>query len=194
MRQNYISITSRASPDHNDTLTEYFINGLPISPCNWQKDLGILISSDLSWSHHISRITSKAYKILGLLRRMFASSNNVTTKKKLYLSLVRSQLIYGSLIWRPLLQRDINTIEHIQRRATKYILNRDTSDYRSRLIILNLLPLSMLLELSDICFFVKSFKLHESPDQSFTEYDPQTRLLQPESGIHYHPLIWVYLL
>lgn len=26
----------------------------------------------------------------------------------------------------------------------------------------------MLLELSDICFFVKSFKLHESPDQSFS--------------------------
>ena len=154
-----LSITSRTSPDHNDTFTEYLINGLPISPCDRQKDLGILVSSDLSWSHHISRITSKAYKTLGLLRRTFTSSNNVTTKKKLYLSLVRSQLIYGSLIWRPLLQRDINILEHIQRRATKYILNDYTSDYRSRLITLNLLPLSMLLELSDIYFFVKSFKL-----------------------------------
>ena len=162
-----LSITPHASPDHNDTFTEYFINGLPISPCNQQKDLGILISSDLSWSHHISRITSKAYKILGLLRRTFTSSNNVTTKKKLYLSLVRSQLIYGSPIWRPLLQRDTNTLEQIQRRATKYILNDYTSDYRSRLIILNVLPLSMLFELNDICFFVRSFKLRESPDQSF---------------------------
>ena len=80
---------------------------------------------------------------------------------------MRSQLIYGSLIWKSLLHRDINTIEHIQYRATKYILNDYTSDYRSRLIILNLLPLSMLLELSNVCFFVRSLKLCESPDQSF---------------------------
>ena len=133
LKYSLLSITPHASPDHNDTFTEYFINGLPISPCNQQRDLGILILSSVSWSHHISRITSKAYKILGLLRRTFTSSNNVTTKKKLYLSLVRSQLIYGSPIWRPLLQRDTNTLEQIQRRAIKYILNDYTSDYRSRL-------------------------------------------------------------
>ena len=33
--------------------------------------------------------------------------------------------------------------------------------------MLNVLPLSMLFELSDICFFVRSFKVRESPDQSF---------------------------
>ena len=78
--------------------TDYLINGLSISPCNQQKDLGILISSDLSWSHHISRITSRPYKILCLLLHTFASSNNVTTKNKLYISLVRSQLTYGSQV------------------------------------------------------------------------------------------------
>ena len=96
-----LSISPRASPDHNDTLTEYFINGLPISPCNRQKDLGILTSSNLLWTHRISRITTKAYQILGLLRHTFISSNNVTTKKKLYLSLERSQLIYA---WIPNLE------------------------------------------------------------------------------------------
>ena len=38
-------------------------------------------------------------------------------------------------------------------------VNDYTSDYRSRLIKLQLPPLSMLLELNDICFFVKSLKL-----------------------------------
>ena len=76
-----LSISSHTTSNHCDTQTDHLINGLSISPCNQQKDLGILISSDLSWSHHISRITSRAYKILGLLRRTFASSNNISTKK-----------------------------------------------------------------------------------------------------------------
>ena len=126
----------------------------------------MLVSSDLSWSHHIAKITSKAYKILGLLRRTFSSLGDITTKKRLYTSLVRSQLLYGSQIWRPLHLKDINPIESVQRRATKYILNDYISDYRSRLVKLNLLPLTMLLEFNDICFFIQSLK-HISPSNSF---------------------------
>ena len=102
---------------------QYFINERPISSSNQQKDLGIMISSNLSWSHHASKITSKAYKILGLLHRTFCSTNNVPTKKRLYMSLVRSQLLYGSQIWRPLQLKDMKPIESLQGRATKYILN-----------------------------------------------------------------------
>ena len=115
-------------PSANQSDHQYLINGIPISSSNQQKDLGVLVSSDLSWSHHIAKITSKAYKILGLLRRTFSSSSDITTKKRLYISLVRSQLLYGSQIWRPLHLKDTNPIESVQRRATKYILNDYISD------------------------------------------------------------------
>ena len=104
--------------------------------------------------------------------------STVLPRKKLYISLVRSQLIYGSQIWRPLQLKDINLIESLQRRATKYILNDYDSDYRSRLFKLHLLPVSMLLEVNDICFFVKSLK-HISSNNSF---DVSKYLFQPQSN------------
>ena len=64
------------------------------------KDLGIIFCSDLSWSHHYNHILAKAYRQLGLIRRTF-SSVSVRAKKLLYISMVRSQLTYCSLIWRP---------------------------------------------------------------------------------------------
>ena len=61
-------------------------------------------------------------------------------------------------MWRPRFIKDIQLLERVQRRATKYILNDFTSDYKDRLISLELLPLMMFYELLDIMFFVKSFK------------------------------------
>ena len=49
--------------------------------------------------------------------------------------------------------KDILSIETVQRRATKHILNDFSSNYKSRLTKLNLLPLMMQLEINDIIFF-----------------------------------------
>ena len=58
--------------------------------------------------------------------------------------------------------KDITFLERIQRRATKFILNDFSADYKTRLISLNLLPLMFLYELFDV--FVKCLKF---PDPSF---------------------------
>ena len=131
----------------------YSINSCVIQNDSQHKDLGIIVSSDLSWTNHIRYIAAKAYKILALLRRTFHNCNSVHSKKLLYISLVRSQLIYGSQVWRPHLLKDIDALEAIQRRSTKFILNDYTIDYKSRLLSLQLLPLTMLYELNDILFF-----------------------------------------
>ena len=96
--------------------------------------------------------------MLGLLRRTFGAFHSITTKKQLYLTLVCSQLTYCSQLWRPQLTKDITSFERVQRRATKFILNDYDSDYKSRLITLNVLPLMMRYELADILFFIKSLK------------------------------------
>ena len=135
----------------------YSINGKTISLVNRTKDLGILLSSSLIWDDHYNSILSKAYKILGLIRRTF-STNSISVKKKLYISLIRAQLLYCSQVWRPYKIKDILLLERAQRRATKYILNDFYSSYKSRLIKLNLLPLMYIFEINDIMFFIKSYK------------------------------------
>ena len=106
--------------------------------------------------------------MLGLIRRTFSSTVSVPVRKLLYLTLVRSRLLYCSVVWRPYQRKDIVILERVQSRATKFILNDFHSDYKTRLTSLGLLPLSMVLELNDIVFFLKSL---QSPSASFNILD-----------------------
>ena len=76
-------------------------------------------------------------------------------RKNLYLSMIRSTLMYCSSLWRPYLITDIELLEKVQKRATKYILN---GCYKQRLLRLEFLPLMYIYDLADIMFFVKSVK------------------------------------
>ena len=131
------------------------------------KDLGLIVSAYFNWPQ---LITSRAYKMLGLLRRVFSSSVALPAKRSLYTSLVRSQLLYCSQIWHPYLLVDVKAIELVQRRATKFIVNNTSIDYsyRNQLIHFKLLPLMMELEIADRMFLIKSMR---SPTDHFNIYN-----------------------
>ena len=124
-----------------------FVNGKPVAVKDSHRDLGVIISTDLQWTAHYCYIMSRAYKVLYLLCRVFGAVKCVLAKKVIYLSLVSSQLLYCSPVWRPHLLRDIKALEGVQRRATKFVLKDYSSDYRERIISLNILPLMMQLEI-----------------------------------------------
>ena len=105
-----------------------------------------------------------------LIRRTF-HTNCIITKMKLYLSLVRSQLMYCSQLWRPNLIKDIHSLERVQHRATKYIFNDYSSDYKPHLMNLKLLPLMYFYEINDISFFIK---FYQSPYSHFNIHDHVT--------------------
>ena len=149
--------------------TTFKLLDVPVVTNTTHKDLGIILSVDLSWDYHYEHITSKAYRMLGLLRHTFSKSLSISAKKLLYISLVRSQLIYGSPIWRLFLIKDIKLIEQIQCKATKFILNDFHSDYYNCLVKLQFLPIMYMFELYDVMFLVKSLKNH-SPCFRITDY------------------------
>ena len=139
--------------------TTYTISDITIPHNDSHKDLGLILSENLSWDKHYKSISARAYKVLGLIRRTIASTHSTSTLVTLYISMVRSQLLYCTQLWRPHLMKDILTLEQIQRRATKYLLNDYTSSYKTRLVKLRILPLMYLFELQDILFAIKSIKV-----------------------------------
>jgi len=104
------------------------------------KDLGLLTTSNLSWNSHIDTITAMANRVLGLVKRTCMDFKDVTTLRTLHCSLVRALLENSCETWNPHTQLNINRIESIQKRATKFIL-KSSEDYNFRLKQLDLLSL-----------------------------------------------------
>ena len=95
------------------------LNGCPLEFTPTFKYLGLLISSDLSWSSHIDNICSKAKRILELLYRHFYRHSNEQTLRQLYLSLVRPHVEYAAPVWSPHLNKYITMLERTQQFACK---------------------------------------------------------------------------
>ncbi len=108
-------------PKSDNTINfKYTLNDMVLPLRDYCKDLGVIFSSDLSWSKHHSSIASKVYRIMYLIRRTFDCNVPTSCKLKLYVSLMLPHLSYCSPIWRPTLVKDIMALERIQRRARKH--------------------------------------------------------------------------
>ena len=117
---------------------DYFLGGNKLERVKVEKDLGVLVSDNLSWNNHVDHIASKAQRMLNLLHRTCRDINDIKTKKLLYTTWVRSRLEYASVVWSPFTKKNIVKLEQIQRRATRLILGNQLSEHE-RLDKLNLL-------------------------------------------------------
>ena len=126
------------------------------------RPIGIIVDEKLYWSKHHNHISLKTYHSLHLIHRSISPSAPIYIKTQLYIILVRSQLTYCSQLWRPHLIKDIKSLKRVQCRATKFFLQGYSSDYRTRLLSLKLLPLMYWLELQHILYLIRWLK--DPPD------------------------------
>jgi len=104
------------------------------------RDLGITVSSDLSFTEHITGIVSRANFRANAIRRCFVSRDR-NLLVRAFTVYVRPILEYNSVVWSPSLLQDIIRIEQVQRRFTKYLPGFQNLPYNERLRRLKLTSL-----------------------------------------------------
>jgi len=84
--------------------------------------LRVILNDNLKWSNYVSSISGKASKVLGMIKRnLWNCSKKV--KETAYTAIVRPKLEYACAAWDPYLQRDINSLERVQRKAARFCTN-----------------------------------------------------------------------
>ena len=109
-------------------------NGEVINEKEYIKDLGVYISSDLTWTRQINEVASKATSMTGWALRTFQTRKELPMIT-IWNSLVRPCLDYCSPVWspRPSNFQEIDLLEGIQRSFTRQIDGMEGLDYAQRL-------------------------------------------------------------
>jgi hypothetical protein len=104
------------------------------------RDLGISVSSPLSFNKHVDFVVAKAYSRLGLINKVFLLKTKKTILR-LFKAFVRPLLEFSSVIWNPYTARNINKIERVQKRLCRMIPDIRQMCYRKQLETLNIFSL-----------------------------------------------------
>jgi ribonuclease P/MRP protein subunit RPP40 len=111
-----------------------------INTSDTKKELGIWLSSNMSFSLHHEKSAQKALTVLRMIRRTFPRITSADFKT-LYGVYVRPLLEYANQVVYSGLKRDSKLTERVQRAATKMVAGLQSVEYETRLEILDLFPM-----------------------------------------------------
>lgn len=120
------------NPNHSYSMKDNNGQQRQLETTEKEKDLGVLVDNKLTFHQHVNSAVGKANRVLGVIKRTFATRDS-TVIKKLYTTMVRPTLEYGNA---PRIQQyagDIDKLERVQRRATKLCKDIKDLPYEERL-------------------------------------------------------------
>lgn len=116
----------------NNPQNEYTMGNNILKKSKQERDLGVIMDTSGKSTEQCKIAVKKSNAMLGMIKR------NINFKSKdvivrLYKALVRPKLEYCIQAWCPYLKKDIDSLERVQRRATKMIEGYKNMCYEDRL-------------------------------------------------------------
>lgn len=160
---------------YNNPLLDYHIGDRELTKVTEQVDLGVCVSHDLKWEHHINAAVKRANVTIYLIRRCFREMSPELFLRA-YKAYVRPILEHAVVVWCPYFKKDIDLLERVQRRATKIPPTLKNLPYEDRL---KALKLTTLHERRDRGCLIETYKIlhgHYTCDIDFFHRDTGPRL------------------
>ncbi|KFP90454.1 hypothetical protein N311_01475, partial [Apaloderma vittatum] len=117
----------------NNTRHQYRLGAILLESSPMEKDLGVLVDSELSLGQQWALVAKRANGILGCIKKSVSSRSHS--------ALVRPHLEYCVQFWAPQFKRDRDLLQRVQRRATRMIKGLGHLSYEDRLRELRLFSL-----------------------------------------------------
>lgn len=103
---------------------DYSIGDAPLVGLKQIRDLGVIFDYQLTFNPHVEHICTTSFQKLGFIIRNSKHFSEQSTLKLLYYTFIRSKLEYASLVWNPIYNCQVTSIESVQRRFLKYLSYR----------------------------------------------------------------------
>ena len=94
--------------------------GVKLGTVNSQKDLGVIMTKNISWNENIKRRTGKAWRAFFNLKRNISCYANLETKLNAYVGYVVPVISYASQVWYPS-KTEMREIERVQQKDKKLL-------------------------------------------------------------------------
>jgi hypothetical protein len=170
-----------ANEPHTYTMTDQDGVKRALEVTKLERDLGVLVSNDLKFSAQCTEAAAKANWKLGVFKKAF-SSRSEQLWQMLYKTHIRPHLEHAIQAWSPYLEKDIATLEKVQKRTSKIIAGLGALDYHQRLDALGWTTLEERRTRGDLIFTFQH--LHENAEASLNfQWAPILPMDGPVSGL-----------